>query len=122
MPSKDRYAAYRKQHPERLKARNSKYNAKKAAKRYNITWRYGITPAEYDAILAAQGYCCAICGTDAPGGKGWHTDHDHSGGKVRGKVRGILCGRCNMALGLLDDDPERFRLAAAYLEKTKLWR
>lgn len=40
-----------------------------------------------------------------------HVDHDHA----TDLIRGILCSRCNQALGLLDDDPERFAAAIAYL-------
>lgn len=52
----------------------------------NFKSRYGITFAERDKILAAQGDCCAACKTTEPGGKykKWHMDHDHSSGKIRG--------------------------------------
>jgi hypothetical protein len=40
-------------------------------------------------------------------------DHDHK----TGKVRGILCHKCNIALGLIGDDPARARALANYLER-----
>jgi hypothetical protein len=51
---------------------------------------------------------CAICGSmqELVG------DHDHSSGRPRG----ILCRKCNLALGNMEDSPERLRAAAAYLE------
>lgn len=55
---------------------------------------------------------CAVCETTTPGTKGWCLDHCHR----TGKVRGMLCGPCNLALGLMRDNPERLRKAAAYLE------
>lgn len=79
--------------------------------------RYGITPSDFDAMLAAQCGLCAICG-DAPDPEGrgayarLHIDHDHTSGAVRA----LLCGRCNSALGLFRDDPDLLRAAAAYLE------
>lgn len=42
-------------------------------------------------------------------------DHDHE----TGKVRGLLCKRCNMAIGLLDDDPHVVTRAALYLKGIK---
>jgi hypothetical protein len=34
-------------------------------------------------------------------------------------VRGLLCGNCNHALGMLDDNPQLLRTAASYLEGAK---
>ena len=73
---------------------------------------YGIGLVERDALLATQGGRCAICGTDEPNGHGWHVDHDHE----TGAVRGILCSGCNTGIGLLRDDPAALRTAAAYIE------
>lgn len=61
--------------------------------------RYGITVADYDRMLSAQGGRCAICKTDKSLGRGrFHVDHDH----VTGRVRGILCHLCNTALGRIE--------------------
>lgn len=48
---------------------------------------------QYEAMLAAQGGGCAICGA-GPKTRRLHIDHDH----MSGKVRGLLCHRCNRAL------------------------
>jgi len=57
---------------------------------------------------------CAICDASEPGGQGdFHVDHDHA----TGKVRGLLCSRCNTSLGLYRDSPERLRRAADYLAR-----
>ena len=74
--------------------------------------RYGITLEQFDALLAAQKYRCACCGTKKPGAKGWHIDHDHD----TGQVRGILCGSCNGGLGLFNDSPKRLRAALHYVQ------
>lgn len=46
-------------------------------------------------------------------GKTLHMDHNHS----TNKARGFLCHKCNSAVGLLNDDPNLFKLAAKYLKK-----
>ncbi|MCH5645168.1 endonuclease VII domain-containing protein [Gordonia sp. ABSL49_1] len=81
--------------------------------------RYGITPEEYSAALDRG---CEICG-DRP--DSLHVDHDHSCCPSRksttcgGCVRGMICGPCNRALGMMRDDPERLRRAILYLERAK---
>lgn len=49
---------------------------------------------------------------DHPKAKGLAVDHDH----LTGKVRGFLCSSCNMALGMMDDDPEMIRNLLEYIE------
>jgi len=93
--------------------------ADRAARRRDNLSRNGLTPNAYDAIFDAQGHRCGICGTDKPGGRGWHIDHDHRccpEGRRCGKcMRGILCHGCNVGLGMFQDDPDRLLAAAAYL-------
>ncbi len=83
----------------------------------NYTLReYGITLNDYDEMLRNQGGGCKICGTKTPKGSGrFHIDHDHK----TGKVRGILCNNCNMALGLMKDNPKILISAAQYLNENK---
>jgi hypothetical protein len=77
--------------------------------------KYGLSADEFEAMLATQGGCCAICGSDSAGRKDHEAlsvDHCHA----TGKVRGLLCSKCNTAIGLLNDDPRALLNAAAYLE------
>jgi Recombination endonuclease VII len=53
----------------------------------------GVGDDEYARLLKAQGGGCAICGAK-PKTRRLHVDHDHK----TGKVRGLLCHRCNRAL------------------------
>ena len=70
--------------------------------------KYGLTLEEFDELLASQGGGCAICGKpDAD-----NVDHDHA----TGRVRGILCWNCNIAIGQLEDDSDRARAVAEYLD------
>jgi hypothetical protein len=81
---------------------------------YMRQYLYGVTPDQYEQMMLGQDGRCAICRSEEWPGKGNrpHVDHDHA----TGKVRGLLCGKCNVGLGNLDDDPARLRAAAAYLE------
>jgi len=70
---------------------------------------YGISAAEYDALLAKQGGACAICRKRSKARL--CVDHCH----VAGTVRGLLCRACNVALGALKDDQASLVAALAYL-------
>lgn len=83
--------------------------------------RYGISGARYDELLAVQRGGCAICGGVNESGRLLAVDHDHAccpGDKACGGcVRGLLCSNCNMAIGLLRDDVDRFEAAITYLKR-----
>lgn len=76
---------------------------------------YGLTAEQFHAMENAQGGACAVCRTTEPGGAhgGLVVDHCH----VTGRVRGLLCGRCNSGIGYLKDDPSLCEAASAYLRK-----
>jgi hypothetical protein len=88
----------------------------------NIFWRYGVDEDWYLEKLAEQGGRCAICGTDDPGAGtvSFCIDHDHaccSGMRSCGRcLRGLLCNRCNRALGYFNDDPVVLQAAADYVK------
>jgi hypothetical protein len=105
-PEKARAKAreWSKSHPEAKAAQRRKWLAANPEKSRDQKLRssYGMTAMDYDAMLAAQGGRCANpgCRTDAPRGMGrFHVDHDHR----TGKIRGLLCNGCNLALGHLGD-------------------
>lgn len=84
-------------------------------------YRHGLSWKQYDALVAAANGKCQICGKpDGDGKNRLHVDHDHrccSGSASCGKcVRGLLCGNCNRALGMMHDDVDRLLHAAIYLE------
>lgn len=82
--------------------------------------KYGLSIAEVEEMLARQGGVCAICGSAGPDSRGFrpHIDHCHKSGKVRG----VLCGRCNAGLGSFCDNTATLRAAIAYLEVNQLGR
>jgi hypothetical protein len=75
--------------------------------------KFGITKAAYDALLLAQNGVCAICDKECKSGRRLAVDHCHS----TGKVRGLLCIKCNNALGKVDDSPRILRRMIDYLER-----
>jgi hypothetical protein len=85
----------------RQKTEQGKVNARRAKLRH----LYNISLEQYDEMLEAQGGCCKLCGIDTPAPRqNFSVDHDHTccpgGTRSCGKcVRGLLCLRCNNALG-----------------------
>ena len=78
------------------KERTDRWTAKNPIKRRRRGWkRRGIDVAAAEAALQAHDGYCDLCRTGTPGTNGWHVDHDHA----TGKVRGVLCYRCNTSLG-----------------------
>lgn len=77
--------------------------------------RKGMNQDVYDAMLKAQNGGCAICRTTKPSNRRSYFDIDHA--HDTGQIRGLLCEICNRSIGLMQDDPKRFRSAAAYLER-----
>lgn len=77
-----------------------------------IRHRYGLEPEQLAELLEAQEGLCAICRQSEVARKHLSVDHDH----FTGKVRGLLCNRCNTSIGKFEDDPNLLRKAAEYLE------
>jgi hypothetical protein len=119
--NREKHVAYCKQYY----AENSDY-FKRETKRYRdslegrivrhdreLRDRYGITHSDYEGMLTAQHGHCAIC-PNTPPANGWlSVDHCHA----TGEVRGLLCNKCNLGLGLLGDCLEGISSAYSYLAK-----
>lgn len=76
------------------------------------TSKYGLTHREQDALYAAQKNKCPICHAKLEVDKKSHFDHCHA----TGKVRGILCGPCNQAIGLFKENTDAMLNAVKYLQ------
>lgn len=76
--------------------------------------KYGLTVEQHDALVVAQGGVCALCGALGHGRTGgggrhdgsrkwkadsWPVDHDHK----TGRVRGLLCHKCNIRVGAYEN-------------------
>jgi hypothetical protein len=80
----------------------------------NIKSRFGVSVEEYEMLwgyfLDRQGGTCATCPQEPV-----HMDHCH----VTGRIRGIMCRKCNLALGYMMDEIAIAERLAQYLKKTK---
>lgn len=73
--------------------------------------------AHYNKQIERQNSKCAICGREEIEGRHLQLDHDHK----TGQLRGLLCFRCNVAIGSLGDDPVQLARAVAYLLDWRPW-
>ena len=116
---KQYYKKYREENLEKLNAYNKQWREenkeqdKLVMETARLKRKYNLSRDEYEALLESQNNCCKICGThgtENTQGK-LYVDHCHT----TGKVRGLLCMKCNTALGLLDDNKDRITKLLDYL-------
>ena len=98
------------------RARRESPSGREYGRAYRLRIGFGLTVEGYDALADSQGSVCAICEEPETATRGGvlrrlNVDHDH----VTGKTRGLLCSRCNTAIGLLRDDPRIVNRAHEYL-------
>lgn len=79
-----------------------------------LKYQYGISLEQYNAILEIQEHKCLVCREDLVPGRQTHLDHRHSDEQVRG----ILCHSCNCTLGIAEENVNRLRMLANYIELT----
>lgn len=107
--------------PEHFKKIQLKYLKNNPQKRKSsiLKHQFGITIEQYDMMIKMQNGLCAICEeletAKHQNGivKQLSVDHNHKSGKIRG----LLCHRCNLSIGLLKEDRKIFINALKYLEK-----
>lgn len=98
-----------------LKMRKKRYNlTPEEQKRNSRLKQYGINFEDYDRMFIEQNGCCAICGKhQTKEKKSLHVDHNHK----TGKIRGLLCQKCNHGVGLFNDNLDLLKKAIEYLDK-----
>lgn len=94
---------YREKHREEIKLYEKNANLK----------QYGLTLQLKNEMISNQDNRCLSCGGKFKGSKNIHVDHDHKSHVVRG----ILCAKCNGALGMLNEDLEKIYKMAEYIKK-----
>lgn len=103
--------AYKQSNQDIVDASTARYTAenKEKRRRYWLKRIYGITPEQYQEMYLSQGGCCALC--CLPSEKTLHIDHNHQ----TGKVRALLCTKCNSLIGYSNESIERLERAIKYL-------
>lgn len=97
----------------RVKALEFRKKNKGYQRKYDLKRVYNMSINDYDLMLEQQNSRCKICLTENAGGKHkkFYIDHCHK----TGKVRGLLCTGCNLALGGFRDNIESLKRAIDYL-------
>jgi hypothetical protein len=105
---------------ERESQKRYRDNNKDKRKNGMLLWRFNITLEEYQVLFEAQGGVCKICNNPETAKKNKSeelrmlaVDHDHD----TGKVRGLLCARCNVQLGHYEKTKPRAQEFENYLEE-----
>lgn len=91
--------------------RNRRPERKAQARLRKMQKLYGLTAAQFEALLGAQNHVCPLCGVGLSL-LTCHVDHDH----LTKKVRGLLCHTCNCGIGFLRDSARIAAAAVRYLE------
>jgi hypothetical protein len=117
----ERVRAWKEANPEKVREHN-----RRAARAWKLrnpekvaagrAQELALRGVDREAIYLAQRGRCAICQQLEPD-RQFALDHDHRDGWVRG----LLCHRCNIGLGMFEDDPERLARAAEYLSAEHRW-
>ena len=129
----DKQREYRREYMRKWREQNrEKYNAwakeynknngykwethtKEWKKYYSLKKKYNLTEEDFLYLLEKQQNKCYICGKhNSDILRGLAVDHDH----ITGKIRGLLCSKCNSALGWYENNFEKIN---EYLANDKMW-
>ena len=118
--NRERYKLNRDSNRARAKKWNESEKGKESHKKHREANReklclrsrlanYGLTYKKYVEMFDRQGGACAICKMELP--KKFCIDHSHESGAVRG----ILCYRCNILIGVAQENVSILSHAIEYL-------
>jgi len=85
-------------------------------KSYQIQRKYGLTENDILSMIKGQDNKCEICDKEFKSRRTTFIDHNHT----TGKVRGLLCPKCNNLLSACYDNIDILKSAILYIEKTAL--
>lgn len=106
---------WHKRNRDIVNKRSRKYykNNKQKVLAYSRKRLYNILEKEYQLLLKEQNFVCAICKSKCATYENLSVDHCHN----TNKIRGLLCNRCNRALGMFEDNISLLKKVIKYLEK-----
>ncbi len=116
--NREYYAKHTEERKEYLREYRRRTRNPLAERRLMLRKTYGITIEQYLDLLSKQGGVCAICHkpeTKTLRGKVIHLGVDHN--HTTGKMRGLLCFGCNVAIGLMQENSAIMRNAAEYIDR-----
>ncbi len=91
-------------------------NNKTIYHKINLKKNYDLTLEQYNELLEQQNHCCLICHVhQSKLRRKLAVDHSHKSGKIRG----LLCTKCNTILGTFDDNIKLLESAIYYLKAKK---
>lgn len=103
--------------------RNGRMNCSRSAKKMKVKWRHGLDQDALDGLLEVLGHRCQVCRDPFSDDNPYCVDHDHAccpGDRSCGAcVRGLLCRRCNVGIGMLRDDAAIALAAHEYLRSAE---
>lgn len=120
MSNKESQKKYRNNNKAKIQAKNKRRyieNKEKISKycfNHALKRKYGITLEQREQMKIAQNNKCAICGESLSGIRNCQVDHNH----ITGKIRQLLCRRCNLVLGQIK---ENYYIADKISEYIKKW-
>ena len=101
---RDHYNKIAKESQKRRRLKNPKLGRTE-----HLKHSYGLSLSDFDLLVSQQSGKCAICGANTK----LFVDHSHDSLVIRG----LLCNKCNLGLGLFNDNPELLKQAAEYLKR-----
>ena len=97
-----------------LKAYAQSDIGKETAKFAQLKFCWGVTREQYNELLEKQNHSCYMCKTHISKlDRGLFVDHNHQ----TGKVRGLLCHKCNVVIGFTEESIDRLEKIINYLKK-----
>ena len=109
----------RKQYDIKNKSNRNNYVSKNREKilrqvlDYSYKRKYGISLDHKNSMIQKQNGLCDICNKKMEGSNDFCVDHCHN----TNEIRGILCRKCNLGIGHLDDSIDLLKSAIKYLKK-----